>query len=615
MSIKLSPLLQAAVTFMAIRVLASLNLPCPTMMAVAKALNVSRSRASELAGTIEAQLPNIQRPAGRPKADQTTSSPETAVSVITSVRDFLMAHPGAVDRGVKRAHYSDAFRLFAIDLFAPGGLGHGLPVPRAAELVGVPVDTLRQWLREPKPVEPVETGAQSDISDGAGVIEQTLALWERWSGTVTAFRDALRDHHYIELSWHLLRSLLELGGHRKPKKHRKSDAEAIRGALERFFPGAQLMLDGKHMLIELQGTSYAVNWELAVDADTGAHVGFHVSATEDSVALIEAVDMAITTMDHVPVAVLADNKPSNHGEGVAAAMAELDVLLMPSTPSRPENKATVEGAFGLFAQTMPDIILSAASPRQLVSQVVHYVLWAYCAGRNQAPQSRRRGKSAIDMFGEADVSDDDIEAAKARLLAIKKRILANRKADQRREDPVVRTMMVRAFDRLGLADPEGQFVAALARLGLGPALEAVAVFTAKKDAGRLPTDFPERYLLGIAHNVAAREEDLAVYHELLRLRTEAHERLLDPLLDDLDQISTLPTIEFIGAVLEHLRLAKAVIDRRFWMARLIDAFASLKAEMRDIHGPWLAKRVACIFGLPRTDRDSLIAALATATVA
>ncbi len=614
MSTELTPLLKAGVTILALRSLQDLDLPAPTVGEVVGALGVTRSRAYELASAIEALLPNLHRPVGRPPIDDTTTVPsDTALPIVCMVRDFLMEHPGAATSGARGFH-SVAFHLFVLDLLGPSGPAHGMPVPDVAMLVGVPEGTLRQWLRAPRPV-PASLPTPSSSPLGGGVAEQVIALWERWVGPPTVFRDVLREHHRIDLSWHLLRSLLELSGHRQPQKRRKGDAEAIRGALERFFPGAQIMADGKHLVVELDGISYALNWELVVDADTGAHLGFDVSATEDSQALIDAVDMAVETIGDSPLAALADNKPSNHSDEVKQVMDESDIILMPSTPFRPENKSTVEGAFGLFAQTMPDIILHSRSPRRLVSRVMFYVLWAYCAGRNQAPQQARNGKSAADLFEEAEVSAEDRQAAKNRLLEIKKRILMRRDADRRREDPVVRTMMAREFEDLSLSDPEGRFVAALARLGLGPALEAVAVFKAKMNAGRLRTDFPQRYLLGIAHNVAEREEDLAVFHELLRLRTEAHDLLLSPMLDDLNELVSLPTTEFIGAVFERLRLATAFVDRRFWMARLIDAFASLKATLRQVHGPWLAKRVACLFGLPRTERDSLIAALATATLA
>ena len=426
----------------------------------------------------------------------------------------------------------------------------------------------------------------------------------------------MREHHRIDLSWHLLRSLLELTGHRKPHRRGTLDSTAIRGALERFFPGAQLMADGKQLLVILDGVRYLVNWELAVDAATGAHVGFQVSAQEDGQALIDAVDMAIDTISEPPLALLADNRPSNHSDEVQDAMDERGILLMPSTKGRPENKSTAEGAFGLFAQTMPDIFLTASSPEALVRTVVFYVLWAYCAGRNQAPQRARDGKSASQLFDEATISEEDRQHATQRLIEIRERILLRRQQDRRREDPVLRLLVEREFNDLGLDDPEGRFVSALTRLGLGAALEAIAIFRAKKAAGRFPQDFPERYFLGIARNVAEREEDHAVYHELLRLRVEAHDLLLHPLLDERAQLRRItPPCDYLVALLEQLRLASATVDRRFWIDEFVRTVWAMNPTNRFLQGPWLARKVASLFSLPRQDRDHIIAALAHAAAA
>jgi hypothetical protein len=122
-------------------------------------------------------------------------------------------------------------------------------------------------------------------------------------------------------------------------------------------------------------------------------------------------------------------------------------------------------------------------------------------------------------------------------------------------------------------------------------------------------------LLSIAHNVAERNEDIDVYHESLRLRVEVHDLLLRPLIEQCQRLGPADSIDFARAALNELAAATATIDRRFWMARLIEAFAGLDLDDRLLHGPWLARRVATLFALPMRDRDFLIAKLAEATVA
>jgi len=614
MPTELTPLVQAALIIVALPILKTLRLPTPSVRQVIDALGVTRSRAYALAGAVERSLPELHRPVGRPRAAPPEPTNEDAFSVVCKVRDFLLANPGAALSG-KRGFYSARFRLFVLDLVGPGGEASHMTSEQAAVAIGIPEDTLLSWLRQPRPA-PANSVTVVGAPVPSGVVAQVIELYKRWNGPLDRFREVLLEHHRIDISWHLLRSLLALTGHRKLEKRRGlRNPETIRGALERFFPGAQLMADGKQLQVELDGVLYTLNWELAVDADTGAHVGFQVSPTEDGQALIDAVDVAIETLGEPPIAVLADNKPSNHSEDVQEAMEDRDILLMPSTVGRPENKSTCEGGFGLFAQSMPDIVLDGATPQSLVRSVVVYVLWAYCAGRNQAPQSRRDGKSAVPLFEEAVITEEDRHEAEQRLLEIKKRIEDRRKDDRRREDLVIRAIVDREFADLGLSDPEGRFTADLVRLGLAPALEALAIFKAKRDAGKIPTDFPERYLVGIASNVAQRNEDLDVYYELLRLRTEAHDGLLRPLIGQCQRLGPADSIDFVRAVIDKLAAATATVDRRFWMARLIEAFETFDSDERLLHGPWLARRVACLFALPRHNRDFLIAKLAEATAA
>jgi hypothetical protein len=371
------------------------------------------------------------------------------------------------------------------------------------------------------------------------------------------------------------------------------------------------MADGKLIIVQLGQQFFRVNWELAVDADTGALVGFDVSANEDSDALLTAVDMATETLGETPLAVLVDNKPSNLAEVVNDTLDEDDVLLMAATVGRPENKSTVEGSFGLFAQTMPKIFLPMTSPETLVHAVVWHVLFAYCAGRNAAPRIGLGGRSAIDAFSEADVSDEERRQARKRLAEINDRIERQRDADRGRTDPVCRQIVARKLIELQLDDPQQHIEDALARCGIDAALEAIAVFTTKRDAHTLPAEFPERYLVGIARNVVQRNEDLAVFDHILEMRLEADDSLLRPLVSDRDMLrDQLDDLAFFRSLLDQVCAASATIDRRFWSREMLRAFEGLDVQLRRKHQRWLARRIAVAYSIPVAERDHLIATLA-----
>jgi hypothetical protein len=288
---------------------------------------------------------------------------------------------------------------------------------------------------------------------------------------------------------------------------------------------------------------------------------------------------------------------------------------MPSTLQRPENKAPVEGAFGLFEQQMPDIVLpDNPSPSELAQAVLWYVLFAYAAGRNQAPRSNLDGRSPFQAFHEDAPTAQQRDVALQRLNEIRDRILRRREAERDRTDPTCRRMIEDAFAELGLQDPERTFIPAIARCGLDAALEAVAIFKAKRAAGRPPGDFDERYLLRIAENVRDRREDQAAYSELVRLRERSGELVLEPLRSaDAHLRSTLPPPNYLNACLARALDSAFVLDRHFWRNAFLLAFRQLDADARQAQGSWFARRIASQFKLSRTERDAFVADLAEAT--
>jgi transposase InsO family protein len=549
------------------------------------------------------------------------------VPLAVAIRDFLMQHPGAALRASdgKRGAYSDLFRRHIIGLLGPTGPFAHLDLEQAAQGIGVPLETLRDWLSPvlstphttPSSTQSAESTSPHPLPDP--VIALIINQWKSWCGSLTAFRKALLEQHRIKVSCHVLRQILELTGHRCPRPRRPGpDPEALRDAMERFFPNAQVTADGKQVSIVMGDTSSTFCWELVTDVATGAHVGLRVRDNEDSQGLLEALDHAQQTAGSPPIALLTDNKPSNHCEEVQDELERRQILDMPTTPARPQNKATVEGAFGLFAQSMPPIVLPSfsSSPRKHLKAVLFYILFAFCAGRNLAPRGRFGGRTARDLFFDQEPpTDEERQRAYGRLLETKKRILEQQDALRNRLDPSCRQFLSTAFERLGLSDPKGHFVNAIARLGFDAASEAVAIFSAKKAAATIPpADFPERYLLAIATNVAHRNEDRAVYRQLLDSRSAVCDQLLAPLLTERARLSQLPPTQLFDTTRQRFFDADTFIDRHFWWAAVTDAISLLPGPLKRHSADTVARQVACSFAIPHRDRDACIAELAALVV-
>jgi len=371
----LPPSLIAGLLLAAIPLLSALNLPAPTASAVLEAAGASRTTAYKVKAEVEAALPGLLRPPGRPAAPPPETPPDLC-PLLHAVRDFVFNHPGAVGGTAERRRYSDRFRLFVLDQWdAHRDIG-----PEAlAEAVGVPLPTLKDWLRGERPQVEAPVNLATIPGPAPARIQTVLDGWDRWADKKRGFR-AFCEHVWFHLRVPFgrqhIKDILQAHGVRIPtKRGRPPDASANRGGFQTFHPGAQWVGDGAELVVMLNGQRFTVNLELLVDADSGAFTGASIRPTEDAAAVTEAFADGVRTTGAPPVALLLDNKPSNHGEEVDQALG--DTLRIRSRPFVPTDKPHVEGAFGLFAQEGPPMTVIAATPEALAAEIARLVVSAW----------------------------------------------------------------------------------------------------------------------------------------------------------------------------------------------------------------------------------------------
>ena len=81
--------------------------------------------------------------------------------MLRATLDFVMNHAGAVYGNDERRAYSDGFRRFVIDLSAPGLPGASFTTADLAEATGVPLGTIKDWLKMPDTQMAPAPGARS----------------------------------------------------------------------------------------------------------------------------------------------------------------------------------------------------------------------------------------------------------------------------------------------------------------------------------------------------------------------------------------------------------------------------------------------------------------------
>jgi hypothetical protein len=582
----------------------------PSVDEILAATNATRSRAYEVKAQIDALLQTLARPPGRPRVER-PSAPTmdpALVGLLGEVFDYVVQHPGCVQGG-QRVRYSDDYRRFVLELRERHA---DVAAAEFAAAIRLPLGTLEDWLRCARPavVEP-DAAPNPDAPCPAGrdaqqaQIETVLAAWRAWRGDFVGFCEHVRRDHRLELGRTLIGNILFAHGERKPARRggRSRDEEALRGTFETFFGGAQWVGDGKQLAVMLDGITFRFNLELVVDAATGAGVGISVRDEEDGAAVIEAFEHGVQTTGEPPLALLLDNRPSNHTPEVDAALG--DTMRIRATSGRPQNKAHAEGGFGLFAQKVPPLELDTRAPRTLARTIVQLIATTFFRALNRAPRRDRGSKTRVDLYTQP--TPEQREAARAALRErLRKQELA-RQTRAARLDPAVRALLDDAFARLDLLDPERHFRDAIACYPRDAIVDAIAIFDGKRRAGTLPDDVDARYLLGIVKNVHHVHEAQPITEALIRERLAARDRFLEPLV--LERDALLAAHRDVGvtlvALVDRLVRAERTLDRCVWLDAAASLVAPCEHDQRIALARRAARRVHAAFHLAPHDRDRL----------
>jgi hypothetical protein len=619
-----SPNVIAGLLLAAKTTLRQLELPHPSTAQILAATGAGRTRAYEHKTALWDQLEALARPVGRPAG--AAPAPCDTGSLSRQVLRFVMAHPGCVShRGAERQHYSDDLRDFLLGLWEQE---QALDLAAFVRAVGVPLGTFKDWIRlaEPQREQAVaadqtdavvnEHAAQQQAPVTSAHLETICAEWRTWSGDFLAFCDHLQKHLRLPYGRTLIANILEQLGVRIPRRRqgRSPDEKGLRDAFETFFPGAQWTGDGSPITVVLNGRRFTFNLELMVDTDSAAFVGASLRDEEDSAAVTAAFADGVRTTGAPPLCLLLDLRSCNHTDEVNQALA--DTLNMPATKGRPQNKAHVEGAFGLFQQTAPPLEIDANSPTEQARQLLLLVVQTWARTLNHKPRPARQGQSRVEQYQAAAPTSEQIDQANTALEARLQKQQQALKTNKARTDPVTRQVLEDAFVRLDLVDPTGNLSAAIARYPIDAILAGVATFEGKRNAKTLPDGVDARYLLGIVKNHALQHEGFLSSEALLQARLQAQDLMLRGLQRDRDTLAQTPLEprERLKALLQRALDTDRRIDRLFWLQAAADHLRAQPDEQRN--GLWRAacRRIHSTFRIPYADRAAAVLYLATKVV-
>ncbi len=613
-----SPSMTAGLVLTALPTLKHLGLPSPSVAEVCDRLAVSRSQAYARATEITALLPSLQKPIGRPAAPAPVEA--NLVSLMRDAIEYLYAHPGSVTRrGGGRLDYSDGYRAFVVETVTRRSdldrtaIAAGLAIPRAT-LADWCASAVAEPLASPEPeatgdATPAPNDAIPSSNPSDARIATIVDAWRRWRGGFAAFTDHVQRDLLIPWKRTRIGQVLKAYSDRVPRRRpgRRADEKGLRHSFETFFPGAQWTEDGTPLTIGLDGERFVFNWELVVDTDTSALVGMDIRPVENADAVVSAFEDAVATTGARPIAVGTDNATENDGPGVAEALK--DTVHIRATLGRPQNDAHVEGAFGLFQQTAPPLVIAGSTPQERARDILRLLLTVWCRATNHRPMASRGGRSRVEAYRDAAPTPEDIEAAKAAIDEIQRRRDRAEATRRARTHPAAIALLDAFFKRQGWDDPAGHLRDAIAGYPLGAVITAIATWDARAKDERLPGTADARYLLGIARNVSDEREARAFADALWKRRLEAKDAILVDLQRQRDALAGDDTQRLRAAVQRAID-AESAIERAVWRDAAGDLVRSAGPNQRLPLWTTATSLIATAYRIPKRRRSELIADLA-----
>jgi len=610
----------AALLLLARNISKHLELHALDVTSIMKATGATKSTAYNQAAVLAAVMPTLVKPPGRPERTDVTPPPDETKALTHAVLSFLYENPGCARRGEERCRYTDAFRHFIVE---QRRIHEALDTATFSAAVQIPYDTFKEWIRSPPPPPPppptttttttVESApSASPASDASRVtqmaqLETVVTAYKRWAGTLVGFAEHVRRDLHVPFSRAFIATILEAHGVRHPQRRGRDtvDELALRGSFKTFFAGAQWTADGMQVPVVVDDQRFDFNLELNVDPHTGAFVGASVRDEEDSDAVIEAFGDGVDTTGAAPLAELLDNRPSNHTPEVDDALGE--TMRMRATPARPQNKAHVEGAFGLFSQVLPALVLDTRlSSHDLAKALLCLVVQVWARTTNHRPRADRQGRSRVELYAEQPTQEQVHEA----LLALKEIAARQESARRTREArcrPEVLTFLDEHFERLGLLDPERHVRIAIAAYPLSAIASGIAIFEGKRLAATLPDGADARYLFGIIKNVVDKEEGEHVTRCMLQLRLDARDRMLKSLVDAREKVCATPDVASVcRACVDRALETTSPLDRIFWLDALAAVLEQKPEPERHLRFVDAARRIHATFAVPPRERQDAV---------
>jgi hypothetical protein len=554
---------------------------CRPLAEICRTVGANRTSVYEQLGRLLQPLRELAaaRP-GRPLTETRADGGEHELALLRltiEVLDYRLRHPGSVVEHRDRTHYQPAFRRFILERKDRSEA----TLHSFAQAVRVPLDTLRDWLRQDRPqaLEPEKKRPPLPVN-ASKLTREIVDEWERWVGPARAFIGYA--HQRFNISTALITRLMKVLGlisvrPRKPPR--------FRGATLPLSPGTMLVTDGKWLKVRLLDSQQTVyfNWQGIVDQTTACDTATVITDQEDAAAVREAYDRSLEFLGGVvPEALLHDTKPCYHDAHLRQHLNHTGTHMLPATSGRAENKAVLEGAFALWEQRVGTIHLDDADHDSLIRSAVGEIVRAHTAATNAVPRIEFDGRSRLRVLQQYCPTDEQRQRDQA--------VLARLKADHPRPrsrtpqpNPEALALIEHVFQHNQLLshDPKGQLRRHLATFDPAAIRRAGAILAAKLQHSQVDHRYAHRYLAKLIRNLQDEIELERAAKELLELSRRQNQYWIEREVEEFDTLASdrQQLQDLALAVAERAAFGGIPLQATFWSRKLLELLRNQAADL------------------------------------
>lgn len=573
--------MMAAILLLARRIAQELEVDLSRPLAeICRTLGANRTSVYEQLGRLLQPLRELAT--ARPGRPLTETPPEGGEDELNRLRlrvevlEYRLRNPGSVVDHRDRTDYHSAFRRFILERKDRWQA----TLHSFAQAVGVPLDTLRDWLRldRPQALEPEKKRPPLPVN-ASKLTKDIVDEWMGWVGPARAFIGYA--HQRFNISTALVTRLMKVLGlisvrPRKPPR--------FRGTTLPLSPGTMLVTDGKWLkvrLLDSQQTVYS-NWQGIVDQTTACDTATVITDQEDAAAVRQAYDRSVQFLGGVvPDALLHDTKPCYDDAQLHQHLNDHGTHMLPAISRRAENKAVLEGAFSLWQQRVGTIYLDDADHDSLIRSAVSEILRAYTAATNAVPRIEFDGRSRLRVL--------QLYCPTAEQRQRDLALLARLKADHPRQpkrpqpDPQTRALIDHVFvcNQLLAHDPKGDLRRYLATFDPSAIRRAAALLAAKRRHNQVVQRYAHRYL---AKLIRTKQDELELERadeELYELSLRQNQNWVEREVEEFNSLASNhhQLRDLALAVAERAAFGGIPLQATFWSRKLLELLRNQAADL------------------------------------